>query len=122
MLPQGLHQAGWSAGSLPLQAKVGDVTGDGVDDGLMVVYCTYGSNGVYFNVFVYRSDRRLLGRLPVERYVHTDSYAPQYPRAKIIDGTIRTTVHSWDADDAHCCPSIVTRLRFRWNGSRFVRV
>ncbi len=114
--------AGDSAGFLPLQAKVGDVTGDGVDDGLMDVLCTYGGNNVFFNIFVYRSDRRLLGRIPVERYVHTDIWAISYPKAKISDGTIRTTVYSWDADDAHCCPSIVTRLRFRWNGSRFVRV
>ena len=114
--------AGYSADYFPIQAHVGDLTGDGVSDGLMVVECTYGGNGVVFNIFVYRSDRRLLGRIPVERYVHTDSYAPQYPKAKIINGTIRTTVHSWDADDAHCCPSIVTRLRFRWNGSRFVKL
>ena len=114
--------AGDSAGFLPLQAKVGDVTGDGVDDGLMVVECTYGGNNVFFKLFVYRSDRRLLGRIPVERYVHSDIWAISYPKAKISDGTIRTTVHSWDADDAHCCPSIVTRLRFRWNGSRFVKL
>ena len=114
--------AGGTAGLLPIQAKVGDVTGDGVDDGLMDVLCTPGGNNVHFNVFVYRSDRRLLGRLPVERYVHTDSWAISYPRANISNGTIKTTVRTWRPSDSHCCPSIVTRLRFRWNGSRFVRV
>jgi hypothetical protein len=32
------------------------------------------------------------------------------------------TVASFGPNDAHCCPSITTHLRLRWNGLRFVRV
>lgn len=108
--------------SRPLQAHVGELTGNGVDDGLMVVACTYGGNDVHFNVIVYRSDGRRLGRVPVERYVSTTFWAPAYPEASIRNGKIRIEVSTWRGNDAHCCPSVHMTLRFRWNGLKFVKL
>ena len=114
--------AGNSAGRFPLQAHVGDLTGNGVADGLMVTMCTYGTNNVFFNAFVYRSDGHRIGRIPVEQFVPSVGYPPLYPQARIRNGTIRMTVATFGPNDAHCCPSITTNLRLRWNGLRFVRV
>lgn len=114
--------AGGSAGRFPLQAHVGDLTGNGVADGLMVIECTMGASGYVNSAFVYRSDGHRIGRIPVERFVPSFGYAPIYPEATIRNGTIRMTVASFGPDDAHCCPSITTHLRLRWNGLRFVRV
>ncbi len=113
---------GNSAGRFPLQAHVGDLTGNGVADGLMVTVCSYGTNSAFFNAFVYRSDGHRIGRIPVERFVPSVNYPPAYPVASIRNGTIRMTVTSYGPNDAHCCPSITTHLRLRWNGLRFVRV
>lgn len=44
--------AGNSAGRFPLQAHVGDLTGNGVADGLMVIECTMGASGYLNNAFV----------------------------------------------------------------------
>ena len=114
--------AGDTAGRFNLQTKVGDLTGDGVADGVIVTACTYGGNSVYFNAFAYRSDGTRIGRLPVERYVTTAGYNLQYPTASITNREVRLTVASFRATDAHCCPSITTNLRLRYNGTSFVRV
>lgn len=111
-----------SAGGFPLQAHVGDLTGNGVADGLMVIECTMGASGYVNNAFVYRSDGHRIGRIPVERFVPSAGYPPLYPEASIRNGKIRMTVDSYAPGDAHCCPSITTNLRLRWNGLRFVRV
>lgn len=114
--------AGPLSPSFPLQAKIGDVTGNGVADGLLVTMCTYGGNAIENDIFVYRSDGHRLGRLPVERHVSSYIWAPNYPKANIVDGVIRVKVFSWRNGDAHCCPSVTTNLRFRWTGLRFIRV
>lgn len=106
----------------PLQAHVGDFTGNGVADGVMDVICTYGGNNIVFNVFAYRSDGRSLGRVPVERYVPTTFWSPQYPEVSIRNGKIRIAVDTWAPGDSHCCPSISRFLRFRWDGLRFVKL
>lgn len=114
--------AGALTGRFNLQAKVGDLTGDGVADGVIVTACTTGGNSVYFNAFAYRSDGTRIGRLPVESYVPTAGYNLQYPTASISNREVRLRVLSFRATDPHCCPSITTNLRLRYNGSRFVRV
>lgn len=112
--------AGNSDGRFPLQAKVGDFTGNGVADGVIVTMCTFGGNGIFFNAFAYRSDGTRLGRLPVERYSPPSLFAPEYPTVSISDGKIHLTVRTWRSTDAHCCPSRTTTLHLRWTGLRFV--
>lgn len=114
--------AGFSAGSFRLQAKVGDFTGNGVADGVMVVECTFGGNTVYFNAFAYRSDGTRLGRLPVERYSPPSAYPPAYPTVSIRNGRIHLSVQTWRPADPHCCPSRTTTLHLRWTGLKFVPV
>ena len=114
--------AGDTAGRFNLQAKVGDLTGDGVADGVIVTACTYGGNWVYFNAFAYRSDGTRMGRLPVESYIASVGFEPTYPTVSITNREARLRVNAYRRGDAHCCPSITTNLRLRWNGSRFVRV
>ncbi len=112
--------AGWSAGQFPLQAKVGDFTGNGVADGVMVVECTHGGNTVFFNAFAYRSDGTRLGRLPVERFSPPSAWPAAYPTVSISNGKIHLTVRTWRPADAHCCPSRTTTLHLRWTGLKFV--
>ncbi len=114
--------AGDSAGRYPLQAHVGDLTGNGVADGLMVIECGFGVSGYLNRVFVYRSDGHRIGRIPVEQFVPSVEFPALYREANIRNGTIEITVESYRPFDAHCCPSITTNLRLRWNGLRFVRV
>lgn len=112
--------AGWSTGQFPLQAKVGDFTGNGVADGVLVVECTYGGNTVFFNAFAYRSDGTRLGRLPVERHSPPSAWPAAYPTVSIRNGKIHLTVRTWRPTDAHCCPSRTTTLHLRWTGLKFV--
>lgn len=107
-----------------VRSKLGDLNGNGIDDGVIDVMCTYGGNGIVFNLFAYRANGGRFGeRIPVERFaVNYGPFPPQYDRVQIVDNEIRTVVHTWRSTDAHCCPSIVTRLHLRWNGRTFVRV
>jgi len=114
--------AGGSAGDFNLQAKVGDLTGDGVADGVIVTLCSYGGTRYYYNAFAYRSDGTRMGRLPVESYIASVGFEPTYPTVSITNREARLRVNAYRRGDAHCCPSITTNLRLRWNGSRFVRV
>ncbi len=114
--------AAGTGGDGPLQAKVGNLTADSVADGVILTLCTYGGTAYYFNAFAYRPDGTRMGRLPIERYIASVDFPPIYGNVSITNREVRLRVWSFRRGDAHCCPSITTNLRLRWNGSRFVRV
>ncbi len=106
----------------PQKIRTGDFTGDGVADGLIVVGCnqTSGSSYITSRVFAYRPNGRFLGHVPVTGHVPPSLVAPfQVGRAVIVDGTIRLQVWTFRRSDAHCCPSVLTRLWFRWHNGSF---
>lgn len=105
---------------------VGDVTGDGVKDGMIIVGCQFSAASSYITsrAFVYRSDGKYLGVLPVGRNI-PPSWAPyEFDRSAttIIGGTIKVRVWSFRPSDPHCCASILTVLRFRRIDGVFRRV
>lgn len=107
-----------------VRSRVGDLNGNGTDDGVVDVMCTYGGNNVVFNLFAYRANgTRFGGRIPVEQFVVNHGFwSPQYDRFHIADDQIVVTVHTWRANDSHARPTIITRLHLRWTGLKWVKV
>ena len=106
----------------PQKIRTGDFTGDGVSDGLIVVGCNQTNQSSYITsrVFTYRPNGSFLGHVPVTGHVPPSRVAPfQVGRAVIVDGTIRLQVWTFRRSDAHCCPSVLTRLWFRWHNGSF---
>jgi hypothetical protein len=106
----------------PQKMRTGDFTGDGVADGLIVVGCNQTNQSGYITsrVFTYRPNGTFLGHVPVTGHVPPSRGAPfEVGRAVIVDGTIRLQVWTFRRSDAHCCPSVLTRLWFRWHNGSF---
>jgi len=94
----------------------GDVTGDGVDDAVVHVTCSYGANGAEDSVHVWTlEDDRLVHVAQLDEAPSTDDDAPP-PAVKAVsasDGDVVVTWSSYADDDAHCCPTRQTRQSYR---------
>lgn len=107
---------------------LGDLTGDGIADGLIVYRCTFhnGGNNVIFYMFAYGANGASLGEVRFRDHLpsSTGTY-PGYPDTstiQIVNEEIKFTAGWYRQSDAHCCPSGRTDLRFRWTPSGFQRV
>lgn len=103
------------------ETVIGDLNGDGVADGLIILACSPGGNGYAEKALAYRSDGHLLGLIPVPRHVPPSQFAIGFDHhwTAIIGGTVRLRVYSHRPNDSSCCPSRVTVLRFRWTAAGF---
>lgn len=110
----------WADNERP-ETHIGDIIRDDVADGLIILACSPGGNGYFEKALAYRSDGHFLGAVPVLRHIPPSPYAIGFDHdwTAIIGQAIRLRVHSFGPYDAHCCPSVVTGLRFRWVDGRF---
>ena len=104
---------------IPEQAgtAVGDLNGDGADDGVVVVQCNGGGSMVVNTVFVYLAGAGSIGRVPFENLVTSGSYAPAVESVGIAGGEITLRWSVFTADDPHCCPTRDVTGSFRVNGT-----
>lgn len=103
---------------------VGDLTGDGVDDGAVVLTCTFGGNGTWQSAYVLVADLadegpRLVGPVPVEEFVDSDR-APGYGEVAIAEGRLAITAYGFVPSDPNCCPSIRVATLWRVDGDSVV--
>lgn len=104
----------------PLEAVVGDLTGDGVADGAYISACNGGGSGVFYDTWVFDSSGALLGRLPVAQDANQDLSSLQYG-LEVGAGTI-SVVAAGPTACTSCEPSTYRLLNYRWNGSDFDRL
>ena len=93
------------------ETTIGDLTGDGVDEGAVVVTCTIG-NLETFDVYVYGRGPDLVGRVPVETVVPTAQYEVLESAIAIDGRVLEVAAYGYSDDDAHCCPSVVAVTRW----------
>lgn len=99
-------------------AGTGDLTGDGQPEAVVVATCGTEASLREDRIVVLR-DGEVLAVIaqPAER---TEAgVAPELDRVEVIDGRITAAWSTWDADDAHCCPSAATAYVLAWDGSAF---
>ncbi len=96
---------------------LGDINGDGVDDGAVVI-CTYGGNGYRLSLTAVIAAP---GK-PVElESVSLGSYIV-LKSAKIEDGTITLRIFTHGPNDTLHNPSVIKVCKFRLSGSRLVNL
>ena len=106
-----------------VQAAVGDLTGDGRDDGVVAreMFSCGASCAESFDVVAFDSSGEVLevlyGGLP-----DVDSFG-SVENLRVVDGGIELTAGVYTGDEAGADgPSLEVPLRFEWNGSEFEEV
>lgn len=90
----------------------GDLTGDGVAEGVAVLFCTSGTGAVESQAVVYRDGPSILSAIPLAGAVG----------ARIHDGVLDVVALHPSDGDPECCPSIVEARTFRFDGDRVIQV
>ncbi|MBW3603063.1 MAG: DUF2510 domain-containing protein [Actinobacteria bacterium] len=103
-----------------LQAAVGDLTGDGADDGVVTTFETCGGNGSFGETYVFDADGELLDTLPDAVNEPGAAFPEVRSAMRIVDGGIEVTVSGFTADGARANgPSQEDRVRYELDGSGF---
>lgn len=104
----------------------GDVDGDGRDEAVVHTICTFGANGAQDNIQVWDLEtgtaevKATFGEPPAS------VTGPLPPAVKEVaiedDGTVAVTWTHYADDDAQCCPSLESTLRYLVTGSQVTQV
>ena len=94
---------------------LGDITGDGVDDGLVKVTLEFegGNNFAPADLYLFDSSGEFLDVL------HNSELGGSSEFPTVDGDTLTFEVLSLGPDDPRCCPSVETTVYFRWNGTEF---
>lgn len=100
-------------------AAVGDLTRDGKPETVVVSSCPSPTSGNPVIAFVYdgaakRSAPRLLGALGKNRYFKSQNVT-------IRKGQVHLRGKVVSARAANCCPDLIVRQTYKWNGTKFLR-
>lgn len=100
-------------------AALGDIDGDGIGDGVIVLENDPGGSGVFYELVgvLNRASQPLtLAPIALGDRVQIEGLelAP--------DGTVRVTLVKHGPDDPQCCPTLNVTLRYRLSGDRLVSV
>lgn len=110
-----LAEFGESLSTSEADTYLGDLTGDGVDDGLVAVTDQFegGNNFAPKDLYLFDAGGEFLGAL------HNAEVGGSADFPTVEGDTLTLEVVSLGPDDARCCPSVHTTVRFRWNGTDF---
>ncbi|WP_280332933.1 hypothetical protein [Nocardia wallacei] len=99
------------------RTAIGDVTGDGVDDGALATSCSAGGVAWPATVQVYTKGARYLGGVDLGDLTHGREYVTQLA---ITGGRVEIRWLTNGPDDGACCPTVPMAGRLRWNGDTMV--
>lgn len=96
-----------------IDSQVADLDGDGRDEGIALLECTYGGNANYVSVHVYRPGPVHAGRADIDgdREIQR-SRGVSLQGVHVVDGVLEVTALDGDTDDPTCCPSVILSRRF----------
>lgn len=102
---------------------LGDLDGDGRNEGVATMQCTYGGNANYLGVWVYGRGPTLLGRADIEgsRPIQR-SRGVSLGEVRIVDGQLEVNGLDGDEDDSTAGPSVYLSRRFTVSGGRVTAV
>ena len=91
----------------------GDMDGDGVDEMIITPWANYGGSASVGFVFLFKIKNgkwKLLTNFDsIDRFLEDQH---------IIDGILYGTILVHDSDDAHCCPSLLTKVWYKYDSSK----
>jgi hypothetical protein len=104
----------------------GNVDGDGDDEAVVHVVCSYGANGAEDTVHVWDLRRGQVDHLAAVREPPESVTGPLLPAVSdvaVVDGgRIAITWTSYAADDPNCCPSRLTTVTYELGGETLRQV
>ena len=103
-----------------LQAAVGDLNGDGANEGVVTTVEDCGSaNGNFWeSTYVFDSDGNVIGKLPNAANEPGASFPETHTDLQIVDGGIELTANGYTATGDHATgPTIHKRVRYELHGS-----
>jgi hypothetical protein len=99
-------------------ALIGDLNGDGVDDGIYAVGCESMDWG---NLHINRISVFINNKGRLEFIGTEDGHSPFIP-SKISSGLIYGEAKEYGPDDPRCCPSITTKMKLKLGENSLERV
>ena len=99
---------------------VGDLTGDGADEGAIIVSCDDGRTPVLNSLFVYGPGPVLVGTVPITELVSAERNQ-RSETVEISDGLLIVAATGQRDQDPDCCPSSFATLRLALHDSEFVK-
>lgn len=101
-----------------LMVALGDLTGDGQDDGAFVTACTAGGVGWPATIQVYTgAGPTRLGGVDLGDVTHGREFVKSI---EIADGVVKVAWMTNSETDAACCPSVPVSADLRWSGTEMV--
>jgi len=94
--------------------KLGDISGDGRADAVLLWECSSGAGGAQMHLLSYWID----GSLVKQRLLETP--LPAAGRLKIKNGSVIVYGSDYSADDFQgmCCPTLEVKLTYGWTGRK----
>ena len=102
-------------GSLEIPKAIlpGDMDGDGVAEMIITPFSNFGGSGSFAYVFLFKS---VNGKWKLLTWFEkVDQFLKNQ---RISDGTLYGTIMEYDDDDAHCCPSLLTEIWYRYDTTK----
>jgi len=97
---------------------IGDLDGDGIPEGVAIVNCSTGGNGVLSEAYAWRSGPTLIGRVPFDAQKLSATGTMAGVSSVAIDNEVlEVGGFAYKANDSHGGPSIVITRRYRLTSS-----
>ncbi len=98
---------------IPKAILLGDMDGDGVAEMIITPFANFGGSACFGYVFLFKSVngkwKLLTSFYKIDRYLE---------KQHIVDGILYGTVLEYDTSDAHCCPSLLTKVWYKYDASK----
>ena len=92
---------------------MGDMDGDGVEEMIITPFANFGGSASFAYVFLFKSVngkwKLLTSFYKIDRFLENQH---------IVDGILYGTVLEYDTSDAHCCPSLLTKVWYKYDASK----
>jgi len=100
--------------NFPKAILLGDIDGDGTDEMIITPIANFGGSACFGYIFLFKSVK---GKWQLLTYL--DQIDRFLEDQHIIDGVLYGTILEYDPTDAHCCPSLLTKIWYRYNSSKY---
>jgi len=99
--------------AIPKEVLYGDMNGDGINEMIITPTINNGGNWCFENIFLFakKNNRWILKTYfeEMDRFLQS-----QYIENRILYGTIL----EYDSDDPHCCPTLQTKIWYKYDSKK----
>ncbi len=98
---------------IPKAILLGDMDEDGVEEMIITPFANFGGSASFGYVFLFKSVngkwKRQTSFYKIDQFLEKQT---------VVDGILYGTILEYDTSDAHCCPSLLTKIWYKYNASK----